>query len=139
MSDPEVIDETPVTDPEPEPEPEPAPVYPEDSILNTIKDMLGPSGDYDAFDREILVHINSAFGRLCELGVGPDYPYAIDGPEQVWDEFGTPVPIPQVKRFVFLYVKRIFDPSANSVIMQAYKDEIDKLEWLMNSVSEVGY
>ena len=109
------------------------------SILNTIKRMLGPTEDYDAFDSDITVHINSAFGRLCELGVGPAYPFMITGSTETWGEFVTVVPLPQVIRFIFLYVKRIFDPSANSVIMQAYKEEIDKLEWLMNSVAEHGY
>lgn len=111
----------------------------EQSILDTIKGMLGPSTDYDAFDTDIIVHINSAFGRLCELGVGPAYPFEIEDNATVWGEFSTSVPLPQIKRFIFLYVKTIFDPSANSVITQAYKEEIDKLEWLMCSVSEVGY
>ena len=109
------------------------------SILNTIKRMLGPTDDYTAFDQDIIVHINSAFGCLCELGVGPSYPFCIEDDDAVWDDFVTILPLPQIKRYIFLYVKRIFDPSANSVIMQAYKEEIDKLEWLMNSVSEVGY
>lgn len=109
------------------------------SILNTIKGMLGPSTDYDAFDTDIIIHINSAFGRLCELGVGPSYPFEIEDDAAVWGEFSTSVPLPQIKRFIYLYVKTIFDPSANSVITQAYKEEIDKLEWLMCSVSEVGY
>jgi hypothetical protein len=109
------------------------------SILNTIKGMLGPSTDYDAFDTDIIVHINSAFGRLCELGVGPEEPFEIEDDDATWAEFTTSVPMPQIKRFVYLYVKVIFDPSANSVITQAYKEEIDKLEWLMCSVSGVGY
>lgn len=110
-----------------------------ESILNSIKRMLGPTEDYDAFDIDIIVHINSAFGRLCELGVGPTSPFSIEDGSATWEEFVTVQPLPQIKRYIYLYVKRIFDPSANSVIMQAYKEELDKLEWLMNSVSEVGY
>lgn len=110
-----------------------------DSILGTIKTMLGPTEDYTAFDMDIIIHINSAFGRLCELGVGPSQPFEIVTGDETWSEFATDQPQPQIKRFIFLYVKRIFDPSANSVIMQAYQEEIDKLEWLMNSVAEVGY
>jgi hypothetical protein len=102
--------------------------------------MLGPGTDYDAFDTDIIIHINSAFGRLCELGVGPIAdPFFIEDDAALWSDFVTSVPLHQVKTYVFLYVKRVFDPSANSVIMQAYKEEIDKLEWLMCSVSEVGY
>ena len=109
------------------------------SILNTVKQMLGSTEDYDAFDMDIIVHINSGFGRLCELGVGPETPFHIESEETTWSEFDTAVPMYQIIRFMFLYVKRIFDPSANSVIMQAYKEEQDKLEWLMCSVADVGY
>lgn len=109
------------------------------SILNTIKGMLGPEEDYSAFDTDIIVHINSAFGRLCELGVGPSTPFSITDDKAKWDDFITNQPMPQIRRYIFLYVKVIFDPSANSVITQAYKEEIDKLEWLMCSVSGVGY
>lgn len=110
-----------------------------DSILDSVKKLLGPSEDYDAFDEDIILHINSAFGRLCELGVGPPSPFFIKDSSATWDDFVTTESLHQVRRYVVLYVKRIFDPPANSVIMQAYKEEIDKLEWLMCSVSEVGY
>ena len=110
----------------------------DDSILDTIKTMIGPEADYEAFDTDIIVHTNSAFERLCELGVGPSKPYFIEDSESTWDDFISECPW-QVIRFVVLYVKRIFDPTANSTIKQAYDEEIAKLEWLMNSVSEVGY
>lgn len=110
-----------------------------DSILTSVKNMLGATADYDAYDMDIMIHINSAFGRLCELGVGPASPFSIESAEDQWSDFPTTEQMPQIKRFVFLYVKRIFDPSANSVIMQAYKEELDKLEWLLCSVAEVGY
>lgn len=110
----------------------------EASILNTVKSMLGPSEDYPAFDTDIIVHINSAFERLCELGVGPAEPFSIESSEETWKDFTSDVTW-QTIRYIVLYVKNIFDPTANSVIKQAYKEEIDKLEWTMNSVSEVGY
>lgn len=109
-----------------------------ESILNTVKAMLGPSADYDAFDTDILVHINSAFERLCELGVGPSKAFYIEDSTSVWDDFINDCPY-QVIRYIVLYVKRVFDPTANGTIKQAYDEEIDRLEWLMNSVSEVGY
>ena len=110
----------------------------DDSILNTVKVMLGPTEDYEAFDTDIIVHINSAFERLCELGVGPDTPFSIEDDSATWAEFSSRVSW-QVIRFIVLYVKKIFDPTANSVIKQAYEEELNKLEWLMNSTSEVGY
>lgn len=110
-----------------------------ESILTSVKKLLGPGEEYDAFDPDIIMHINSGFGRLCELGIGPAEPFEIEDATATWDDFQTGVKLNQLKRFFFLYVKTIFDPSANSVITQAYKEELDKLEWLMCSVAEVGY
>lgn len=110
----------------------------DDSILNTVKTMVGPEADYEAFDLDIIVHINSAFERLCELGVGPSKPYFIEDSSNRWNDFISDCPW-QVIRFVVLYVKKIFDPTANSTIKQAYDEELNKLEWLMNVVSETGY
>ena len=110
----------------------------DDSILVTIKTMLGPSEDYEAFDTDIIVHINSAFERLCELGVGPSQPFVIEDNTATWGDFSSSVPW-QAIRYIVLYVKKIFDPTANGTIKQAYDEELNKLEWLMNSVSEVGY
>ena len=109
-----------------------------DSILNTVKTMLGPSEDYDAFDTDIIVHINSAFERLCELGVGPSDPFSIEDDTSTWEEFSSNATW-QAIRYIVLYVKKVFDPTANATIKQAYEEELNKLEWLMNSVSEVGY
>lgn len=109
------------------------------SILKTIRNLLGPSEDYEAFDVDIIVHTNSAFARLCELGVGPSEPFHIEDDTATWDEFVTSAPMWQVQRFVFMYVKKIFDPPANATIMQAYDSELDKLEWTMCSDAEVGY
>lgn len=110
----------------------------EESILNTVKTMLGSPEDYEAFDTDIIVHINSAFERLCELGVGPETPFSIEDDTSSWDSFMTSVPW-QVIRYIVLYVKKVFDPTANATIKQAYEEELNKLEWLMNSVHEVGY
>ena len=110
----------------------------DESILITVKTMLGPSEDYEAFDTDIIVHINSAFERLCELGVGPSEPFSIEDEGAVWNDFSSEVTW-QAIRYIVLYVKKVFDPTANATIKQAYEEELNKLEWLMNSVAEVGY
>ena len=137
MDENEELQEELTEEPEPEPTP-PSRLGLDSSILDTVKAMLGPTADYDAFDIDIIVHINSAFERLCELGVGPGSPFYIEDAESTWDEFWSDVSW-QVIRYVVLYVKKVFDPTANSTIKQSYEEELNKLEWLMNSVSEVGY
>lgn len=111
----------------------------EESILETLRSLLGPSEDYEAFDTDIIVHANSAFARLCELGVGPSEPFHIEDDSATWQDFSTENPSWQVMRFVYMYVKKIFDPPANATIMQAIDHELDKLEWTMCSDAEVGY
>lgn len=108
-----------------------------DSILDTIMKMLGPEGDYEHFGTDIIVHINSAFERLCDLGVGPDTPFFIEGADEKWEDFITTTAMRRVARYIFIYVKLIFDPPSGSVAT-LYQQELEKLEWTLNSVAEVG-
>lgn len=108
------------------------------SILGTILKLLGPEGDYEHFGPDAIVHINSAFERLCDLGIGPKTPFYIESNQEPWSAFETSVPIRRVIRYIYLYVKIIFDPPSNSSVLETYKQELEKLEWTMNSVAEVG-
>ena len=113
---------------------------PEDSILATICHMIGPSDDYSYFYKDLIIHVNAAFSRLCQLGVGPSEPFHITDTSETWTEFVTdPARMEDVKQFVFLSVRHDFDPPANSFLMDALEKKIEKLEWLLNSVAEVGY
>lgn len=132
-------------DPDPTPTPTPTPTPPaptgfssSDSILGTILKMLGPEGDYDHFGTDAIIHINGAFERLCDLGIGPTTPFYIESNVEPWSAFVTQVPIRRIIRYIYLYVKVIFDPPSNSSVLETYKQEMDKLEWTMNSVIEVG-
>ena len=42
-----------------------------DSILTSIKKLLGITEEYEHFDQDIIMHINSVFSVLTQLGVGP--------------------------------------------------------------------
>lgn len=105
----------------------------EESILKTISEMLGVQADETHFDTDILVHINSAFTRLFELGVGPsDKPFSIDSIDQTWDEFWSDTDtLNQLKTYIYLYVRLLFDPPSTGFVTTAIQGEIDKLEWLM--------
>ena len=110
-----------------------------DSILNTIKKLLGPDADYTHFDSEIIININAAFSRLCQLGVGPELPFKITDDSAVWSDFIDDSFLEEVKQYIYLKVKLTFDPPTNSFLLESINKQIDRLEWLMNSVSEVGY
>ena len=102
----------------------------ESSILTTIKKMLGLDKDYDVFDEEIKVHINSVFMYLNQLGVGPDTPYSITGESEKWLQFTPDVEDTNaLKTYMYLRVKLIFDPPNTSFVLKSILDQITELEW----------
>lgn len=112
----------------------------ESSILKTIRNMIGPSASYDVFDTDLIVHINQAFSRLCQLGVGPiGTPFKITGESETWCEFsGDMGLIDDVKQYIYLKTRMLFDTPASSVA-NAYQAQIDMLEWTMKEVARYGY
>lgn len=104
-----------------------------DSILTSIKKLLGITEEYENFDQDIIIHINSAFMILNQLGVGPKSGFSIGDKSSTWDEF-----IPEssnleaVKTYVHLKVKLMFDPPLSSTVIEAIKSQINELEWRLN-------
>lgn len=105
----------------------------EPSILITIKKMLGLDKDYDVFDEEIKVHINSVFMYLNQLGVGPNTPYSITGESEKWPQLTPDVDdVNALKTYMYLRVKLAFDPPNTSFVLKAIQDQITELEWRLN-------
>lgn len=111
------------------------------SILKTIAKMIGPGVGDDYFNPDLILHINAAFSRLCQLGVGKTIgtPFRISGEDETWDDFIEEGQLEDVKEYIWLRVKLVFDPPASSIVKQAYDDRKNELEWLLREVSEVGY
>ncbi len=105
-----------------------------DSILVTIKDMLGyKDKTYDAFDSEIIVHINSALSRLSQLGVNTSEHLQITGDSETWNNlFGEDEKLNQIQTFIFLKVKLIFDPPSSATTTQSFEERVKELEWEIN-------
>lgn len=109
----------------------------EDSILWTIKKLLGPSGDYDYFDTDIIIHINTALARLTQLGIGPPGGFRIIGEGETWSEFmGDDPRLDPAKTLVYLKVKKVFDPTLSSAVKQAFDEAIAEIEWTLNNDAE---
>ena len=107
-----------------------------ESILENIKKLLGIATTYTVFDQDLLIHINSVFMILRQLGVGPKEGYKITGPLNVWSEFSSDDRfIESVKTYVYLKVRLYFDPPQNSSLMQAIQSQINELEWRLNVAS----
>lgn len=107
---------------------------PTDSILLTVKKMLGIAEEYHAFDIDLIVNINSVFLTLNQLGVGPEQPYRIEGPEEVWKDFlGEQFQnIAGVETYVYLKTRLLFDPPTNSFLVTAIENQCSELEWRLN-------
>lgn len=103
-----------------------------ESILDTIKAMLGPVFDYqNVFETDLIVHINSAIGALTQLGVGPKEGYRITGATETWADFmgENELLFEMAKTYIYLKVKLVFDPPSTSFVIQAYENQIKELEW----------
>lgn len=108
-----------------------------DSILNTIKELLGIPADQLNFDTEVITHINSAFSDLYDIGVGPSEAFSIQDDNAIWDDFlEGRVDFENAKQYVYLSVKVIFDPPASASALAALERRLDKLEWKLQVKGE---
>ena len=105
-----------------------------ESILTSIKKMLGIAEEYKQFDADIIMHINSVFTTLMQLGVGPSEGFYIENETSEWTDFITDMTkLQAVKSYVYLKVKILFDPgSMGSSTLAAYERQIQEYEWRLN-------
>ena len=104
-----------------------------DSILTSVKKMLGIAEDYTFFDADVLMHINMVFMVLYQLGVGPSTPFSISDNSATWSDFlGDATDLEGVKTYIYLKAKLVFDPPQSSAAMEAIKENIKELEWRLN-------
>lgn len=104
-----------------------------DSILNSTKNTLGMTDDYTVYDGQIIMHINSVFATLHQLGVGPDPSYFITDDEETWEDFiGTVPNINSVKTYMYLKVRMMFDPPSTSFAIAAMERQIEEHEFRLN-------
>lgn len=108
-----------------------------DNILECTKKILGITPDYDAFDTDIIVHINSAMSTLNQLGLGPDDGFMIeDGSEEWGDLLEDDKNLNSIKTYIYLKVRVIFDPPSTSFTLTAMQEQIKELEWRLNVYRE---
>lgn len=108
-----------------------------ESILTSIKLLLGITEDYEAFDQQIIAHINSVFMILTQLGVGPPEGFMITSKIDTWNEFVSEEKKMQlVKSYTYLKVKMLFDPPSTSAVMDSTNRMINEFEWRLNSQAE---
>ena len=108
-----------------------------DSVLTTIKKLLGIEKDYTHFDNDIIMHINSALMTLNQLGVGPESPASITSEMDTWENtLGNLKNMEAVKTYIYLKVRMVFDPPTSSFVLDAMNKQANELEWRLNVQSE---
>ena len=108
-----------------------------DSVLDSTKKILGFDPDYNAFDLDIITHLNMAFSVLHQLGVGPTVPFVVSDSSDNWSSFiGDNKAIESVKSYVWAKVRLIFDPPPTSFGIAALEKVCSELEWRLNVQSE---
>lgn len=110
----------------------------ENSILTDIKKLLGLPAEYDVFDKDIIIHINSVFFKLRQLGVGPEKTFSITDNKTQWSDFSTEITdYEAIKTYVYMSVRLIFDPPQNSFVVNALQDQISEYEWRLLTESSL--
>ena len=108
-----------------------------ESILTSIKKLLGISEEYTHFDADLIMHINSVFLILTQIGVGPSEGFSISDETAKWTDFiQDSIRLGAVKSFMYLKVKLLFDPPSSSSVMEATNKLISELEWRLTIASE---
>ncbi len=110
-----------------------------ESILINIKKLLGLPEEYTTYDTDVILCINSVFSILYQLGVGPDSGFKINDDSAEWSDFiGDTNKLEDVKTYVFLKTKLMFDPPTAGPMIDAIKTQISELEWRINVAVDPG-
>lgn len=111
-----------------------------ESILTSIKKLLGIAEEYTQFDADIIMHINSTCAILTQIGVGPSTGFMIDDVKATWDDFLDDDPrVEMVKSYMGMKVRLLFDPPTSSAVMEALNRSISEFEWRLSVHVDPGY
>lgn len=103
------------------------------SILTSVKSMLGIEEEYDVFDTDIIIHINTAISILHQIGLASADGFVITGPTEQWSNLvDNSKNLELVKTLIYLRVRKVFDPPQSQTAMSAIDAQISELEWRLN-------
>lgn len=108
-----------------------------ESILTSVKKLLGIAEEYTQFDTDIIIHINTIFMALQQMGIGPKDGFSITDENDIWTDFmEDSILLNSVKTYMYLRVKLLFDPPLTSSTVDSFNKLISELEFRMNSKAE---
>lgn len=101
-----------------------------ESILTSIKKLLGIAEEYTHFDADLIMHINSVLSILTQIGVGPAEGFSIKDKSSVWEDFVSEnAKMELVKSYTYMKVKLLFDPPLISAVIESTNRITSELEW----------
>lgn len=107
------------------------------SILTSIKEALGQTADYTAFDQELIMHVNAALSNLTQLGIGPESGFAITGANETWTQFmGTDSRRNSAQQYVYLSVRLAFDPPSIGYVLTSLENLKAEAAWRLTVVAD---
>lgn len=111
-----------------------------ESILVSIKKLLGPGAEDKHFDPDLIMHINSMLSILTQLGVGPSSGFSIAGDSEMWSDFigKDSKRFSLVKSYMHLKVKLLFDPPLSSAAIESINRQIGEFEWRLSVAASPG-
>lgn len=106
----------------------------QDSILTSLKKLLGYGEECTSYDTDLIIHINTIFSVLHQLGVGTSEPFVIKDKTNLWSEFtDNSVYLESVKTYMYLKLRLIFDPPQSSAAVEQMNKTVDELEWRLTN------
>lgn len=103
-------------------------------ILTDVKEFCNLSEDNDAFDSQIISHINSGFATLCQLGVGLKTPFVINDDSKLWSDFSDDLILQSLAQtYISIKTKLIFDPPLTVAHIESLKNILAETEWRLDS------
>lgn len=108
-----------------------------ESILNTIKKLIGYDEAVTQFDQDMILFINSVIATLREIGIGPSEGFVVADASTTWSDYlGDSKLLEQVKMYIYLKTRLVFDPPNTSFVLESIKEMIKECEWRLNDVAE---
>lgn len=109
-----------------------------ESILTSVKSMLGLMEDDTTFDADVLFHINSAIATLTQIGVGPTKGFTVTSKADTYEDFIGDETIPKQFTPLYIYYKtRLgFDPPSSSSTLECMKEALKETEWRLQIWAE---
>lgn len=121
----------------------------EDSILLSVAKYIGLPANYDVFNEDLIMFINSELSTLAQIGVVPNAGFVITGATETWSDLfdasdaedmlpNTRNSVQFVKEFVYTRVKTVFDPPSSSFVLKALEDRANELMFRIMAATEVA-